>query len=264
MYTIRFVRIVWLINAYQADRHGANVGMQVELFHSDNCDFFDVAELRRRASETVRGLSLIRQAAEGDKAAAVALKVGFWPFVREFEFAIDRQSLPRHALVENFGEQRVRQVFFGIARAVREMKQEEGSHAAHWMRDAQYLGINDFGGPCTAGVQALIDRAQTRDLPGFFAMLAGTEFMAEELARFLVASTSFTHLFSHKRWIWGEVHLMGEEDGPSHLDIDLDLARAYQASTGPADIETLVSDTFTLFARAADEVAEVFLPKLAA
>jgi hypothetical protein len=241
-----------------------NAAMRVELFHDDNAVFFDLTGLRRRAAETVCGLSLIRQAEEGDRAAAVALKVGFWPFVREFEFAIDRQSLPRQALVDRFGERRVRQVFAGIAGAVRDMKQEEGSHAAHWMRDAQCLSVNDFGGPCTAGIQALIDRAYTRHLPGFFAMLAGTEFMAEELARLLVASTSFTRLFSRERWVWGEVHLMGDEDSPSHLDIDLDLARAYQTATGPTDIEDMVCDTFVLFARAADDVAEALLPQLAA
>ena len=98
--------------------------MSIELFHADNSDFFDVRALRWRAAQTVRRLYLIRSAEQGERAAAVALKVGFWPFVREFELAIDRQSLPRQALVNNFGESRVRRVFGGIARAVREMKQE--------------------------------------------------------------------------------------------------------------------------------------------
>jgi hypothetical protein len=238
--------------------------MSVELFHADNVAFFDLSALRWGAAETVRQLSLIRHTAEGDLAAAVGLKVGFWPFVREFELAIDRQSLPRQPLVDKFGEQRVRRVFGGIARAVRDMKQEEGSHAAHWMQDARCLGINDFADPCIAGVRALIARAYTKDLSGFFSMLAGTELMAEELARYLVSSKSFTDLFTRRRWVWGEVHLIGAEHGPSHLDIDLDLARAYQASGRAADIEAMVRDTFALFARAADEVVATLLPELAA
>lgn len=239
--------------------------MPIELFHADNGAFFDLSALRCGASLVVQDSPLICRAKEGDRAAAIAFKVAFWPFVREFELAIDRQSLPRQPLVDNFGEQRVRRVFSGIARAVRDMKQEEGSHAAHWMQDARCLGINDFADPGIAGVQALIDRAYTKDLPDFFSMLAGTELMAEELARFLVASDSFTDLFTRRRWAWGEVHLMAEEHGPSHLEIDLDLARAYQAAGHPAtDIEAIVRDTFALFARAADEVVATLLPELAA
>jgi hypothetical protein len=239
--------------------------MPVELFHTDNGAFFDLPALRCDAAETIRHLSLICCAAEGDRAAAIALKTAFWPFVREFELAIDRQSLPRLPLVDNFGEQTVRRVFSGMARAVRDMKQEEGSHASHWMQDARCLGINDFADPGIAGVQALIDRAYTKELPEFFSMLAGTEFMAEELARLLVASRPFTELFTRRRWVWGEVHLMADEQAPSHLDIDLDLARAYQASGRPAaDIEAMVRDTFALFARAADDVVTTLLPELAA
>ena len=238
--------------------------MPVELFHADNVTFFDLPALRCRASQVVRASPLICRAQEGDRTAAVALEVGFWPFVREFEIAIDRQLLPRQQLADKFGEQRVRRVFSGMARAVCDMKQEEGSHAAHWMQDARCLGINDFADPGIAGVQALIDRAYTKDLPGFFSMLAGTELMAEELARFLVAAKGFTDLFSRRRWVWGEVHLMGDEHGPSHLDIDLDLARAYQASGGAAEIEAMVRETFALFARAADEVVAALLPELVA
>jgi hypothetical protein len=238
--------------------------MPVELFHADNSDFFDVPALRCRASEIVGESSLVSRAEQGDRAAAVALMVGFWPFVGEFELAIDRQSLPRQALVDHFGEPRVRRVFGGIARAVRDMKQEEGSHAAHWMRDAQCLGINDFGGPCVAGVQGLIDRAYTNELPVFFATLAGTELIAEELSRCLVDSRLFTDLFSRRRWMWGEVHLLADDSGPSHLEIDLDLARAYRPAASPADLRRPVLDTIALFGRAAGEVAAALLPELAA
>jgi hypothetical protein len=54
------------------------------------------------------------------------------------------------------------------------------------------------------------------------------------------------------------------EQGPSHLEIDLDLARAYDTSTSPDKIEEMVLSTISLFARAADEVADEFLPVLLA
>lgn len=236
--------------------------MPHELFHEDNQYRFDVQKLRRQTTQIVQRSSLIRRAARGEYDAAVALKIGFWPFVSEFEHAIDQQSLPRLPLINKFGEQRVRRVFLGIARAVRDMKQEEGSHAAHWRKDAQCLGIADLSGPCVPSLQALIERSYTKDRPAFFATLAGTEFIAEELSHFLVGSRQFTGLFSRRRWIWGEVHVAPHDDGPSHLDIDLDLARAYAASDDPNEIEEMVLDTVALFGRAADQVEDVLLPEL--
>jgi hypothetical protein len=238
--------------------------MKVELFHKDNLEFFNVRRLRRRASQVVRQSSLIGRAWRGDRDAAVALKTGFWPFVREFEVAIDRQFLPRQALMERFGDRRARRVFIGMTRAVRDMKREEGSHAAHWMKDARCLGVAEIDGPCVPGVRALIERSYTKHLPAFFATLAGTEFIAEELSRFLVGSKRFTDLFSRKRWMWGEVHLAADEDGPSHLDIDLDLARAYGTAADAAEIEKMVLDTIALFSRAADDVEDMLLPELVA
>jgi len=240
--------------------------VNIELFHADNSDFFDVGSLRQRTAQIVSGSSLIRRARRGEMGAAVALKTGFWPFVREFELAIDQQSLPRQELVEQFGNQRVRRVFTGIARAVRDMKQEEGSHAAHWRKDALCLGLSaeDLSGSCAPGVRALIDRSYTKDLPCFFATLAGTEYIAEELSRFLVGSKMFTELFSRKRWIWGEVHVAPHDAGPSHLDIDLDLARAYGTSLSAVEIEAMVLQTAALFGRAADDVEDGLLPELVA
>lgn len=229
------------------------------LFHADNSAYFDLAHLRRSATELVRGLRLLRKARAGDKAAAVALKIGFWPFVQEFELAIDQQVLPREPLTRKFGDRVMRRVFVRMARSVREMKSEEGSHAAHWRKDAECLGIRELGGDCVPGVQALIDRAYSKHLPSFFAMLAGTEFIAEELARFLIESEDFTGLFSRRRWVWGEVHLAPHEDGPSHLEIDLDLARSYETSASPAAIERMIVDTIHLFGRAADEVDDALL-----
>lgn len=238
--------------------------MKVELFHYDNAEFFDLRGLRRYAAEVVRHLGLIRRAWQGDRDAAIALKIGFWPFVREFEYAIDQQALPRQVLCESFGDRRTRQIFTGIAHAVREMKEEEGSHAAHWLKDAHCLGLERIDGVCVNGVTRLIERSYTRDLPTFFATLAGTEYIAEELARFLVGSTKFTTLFTRRRWVWGEVHLAPHEDGPSHLDIDLDLARAYGAAATAAEIEDSICDTIALFGRAADQVEEALLPELVA
>ena len=228
--------------------------MAASLFHADNAAYFDLTSLRQSATELVRGLRLLRKARAGNKTAAIALKIGFWPFVQEFELAIDQQVLPRAPLTRKFGEQVMRRVFVRMARAVREMKSEEGSHAAHWRKDAECLGIRELGNDCVPGVQALIDRAYAKHLPSFFAMLAGTEFIAEELARFLIEAEDFTNLFDRRRWVWGEVHLALHEDGPSHLEIDLDLARAYDTSKSPAAVERMIFDAIRLFGRAADEV----------
>ena len=228
--------------------------MAGSLFHADNAAYFDLTSLRQSATDFVRGAQLLRKARAGDKTAAIALKIGFWPFVEGFEIAIDQQVLPREPLTQKFGAQVMRRVFVRMARAVREMKSEEGSHAAHWRKDAECLGVRELGGDCVPAVQALIDRAHTKNLPRFFATLAGTEFIAEELSRFLVDAEDFTSLFSRRRWVWGEVHLAPHDDGPSHLEIDLDLARAYDASTSPAAIERMVVETMSLFRGAADEV----------
>jgi len=233
--------------------------MQDHLFHVDNERYFDLTYLRQSAAELVSGLSLIRKAKCGDKAAAIALKVGFWPFVREFELAIDQQTLPREPLAKKFGDSVMRRVFTRMARALREMKSEEGSHAAHWRKDAECLGVNDLGDQRVFGVQELIDRAYTKDLPGFFAMLAGTEFIAEELSRYLIEAEDFTDLFSRRRWVWGEVHLVPHDDAPSHLAIDLDLARAFDVTESPATIQQMILDTILLFGRAAEEVQDSLL-----
>ena len=110
--------------------------------------------------------------------------------------------------------------------------------------------------PVAAGVQALVDMAYSKELPRFFAVLAGTEFIAEELSAFLVGKRPFLDLFSRRRWVWGEVHVAPHEDGPSHLEIDLDLARAYSPddSSAKASVQSMVVETMELFAQAASEV----------
>ena len=230
--------------------------MEARSFYTDNKTYFDLPYLRRSAAELVRGLSLIRRTRAGDKAAAIGLKIGFWPFVKEFELAIDQQALPREPLARKFGDSVMRRAFVWMARAMREMKSEEGSHAAHWRKDAECLGVGELGDHRVPAVQALIDRAYSRDLPRFFAMLAGTEFIAEELSHFLIESEDFINLFSRRRWVWGEVHVASHDRGPSHLDLDLDLARAYDATTSPTAVQQMILDSIMLFGRAADEVED--------
>jgi hypothetical protein len=113
-------------------------------------------------------------------------------------------------------------------------------------------------------VQALIDQSYTKDIPSFFATLAGTEYIAEELSRFLISSAAYTNLFSRNRWIWGEVHVASQGEGPSHLEIDLDLARAYSDTENAEAIERMVCQTISLFGQAADEVEAEFLQQLVA
>ena len=135
------------------------------------------------------------------------------------------------------------------------MKREEGNHAAHWQEDASCLGLNDLEGPIVPSVQKLIADAHTADQVYFFSVLAGTELVAEELSAFLVRAEKFLDLFNRKRWTWGEVHLIPHDDGGSHLDIDLDLARAYLAKGEDSEsIGRSVIGTIELFAQAAREV----------
>lgn len=223
---------------------------------------FDVAALRAAAAEEVKSSALIRLAAEGDRLAAVALHRGFWEFVREFERAIDRQSFPRGVLQTRFGASATRAALSSIFRAVRTMRAEEASHAEHWKRDAKGLGIDYLDGDIVPSVRELVKSAYTEDLPRFFAVLAGTEFIAEELSRFLVASKSFTSLFKAERWSWGEVHLLPHDHGPSHLEIDLDLARAYHAGSDEQalrEIEREIRATIRLFGKASEQVKFAYI-----
>src|SRR5581483_8850899 len=167
----------------------------------------------------------ITRAAAGDLLAARALHIGFWPFVHEFEKAIDSRMNGFGALLRilyaNFSKDLVRGVWQFIAPAVRQMQQEEGQHSAHWLKDAECLGLHDIGGFRAArGVQALIDSAYTDNFPEFFAVLAATEYISEELSKFLIAQPAYTDLFDRKRWVWGEIHAEPHQDEVvSHLVI---------------------------------------------
>lgn len=230
--------------------------MHPALFFADS-GFFQLPLLRAEASKRLRALPLLSRAASGDRAAAIALHTGFWPFVREFEGVIDQQQLPRAPLAARFPDlppRGLRSAIVGLAASVAEMKAEEGSHALHWRKDAWALDVELRDEAAVPAIGELLARARAKDLPEFFAVLAGTEIVAEELSAFLVGSTAFTGLFSRQRWIWGEIHL-ATHDGPSHLEIDLDLARAYSPSCSEARLRVTseILSTIDLFERAVHE-----------
>jgi len=115
-----------------------------------------VDRLRELAREQVRITPLAWPAANGDRSAARALHIGFWPFVSEFEIAIYKRWLPRAPLRQRYPD-RFAAVFPKMAAAVREMRREEGSHAAHWREDAKQLGIETLEAPLMRSVQQLIN-----------------------------------------------------------------------------------------------------------
>lgn len=247
--------------------------MDHHLYYGEPAGLIDTARLRRLAVEEVITSPLIRAAAAGSLLAALALHNKFWAFVWAFEKAIDRQTLPRRPLIEKFGNKLVASVFVGTARHVKQMANEEGVHSLHWAEDAQNLGltleipgVQDYDkvvSSAIAGVRELIESAHTDDLPAFFSVLAGTEFIAEELSRYLGASPDYQRLFERGHWQWGRVHLATHE-GPSHLDIDLDLARAYcdsaEAAVAKTRIEAAVEATIRLFGKAARDVYDSEFP----
>jgi hypothetical protein len=195
----------------------------------------DRRALRAHARQEISGSPLIRACADGDLPAVRALLQGFWPFVQAFEKAIDYQvgRLPIKPLIQRFGQEKVRTFFSEARDAVREMHEEEGSHAELWREGAEGIGVVLDGGVSARGVAALLQNARTSDPVEFFCWLAGTEYIAEELAAHLCHSSAFASLFADQRWTWGDAHI-AEHQGPSHLEIDEDLARAYYPVTDPA------------------------------
>lgn len=234
--------------------------MNTYLFYDDDYEFLGIERLRAAARNGVESSSLMRRAARGEKDAAVALHVGFWPFVREFEVAIDKRRYPPAPLRRKFRRERVHRVFADLAAAVKTMEMKEGSHAAHWRKDAECIGLATLDGPIVPGIRTLIDASYSKDLPCFFSMLAGTEFVAKEISAFLTKRPVYTNLFSRKRWAWGDVHLIPHDDGPSRLEIDLDLARAYSAddATARSRIPAMIAETIGLFDKAAREVETAY------
>lgn len=240
--------------------------MQVQLFNGNPSRFLDLARLREAARIEVTTSPLIVRAASGNKAAAMALHIGFWGFVREFELAIDTHAYPYRPLMKRYGTENFLDTFKAIKAAVAEMKEEEGSHAAHWFKDAQNLGLEgleDVESERPAGVQALIDRAYDQNMMRYFSTLGGTEFIAEELSRFLTGSPDYVAQFERGRWVWGEVHLIPHDDGPSHLEIDADLALAYsdkEPAEASTEVEEAMLETIRLFGAAARDVEAKLCP----
>lgn len=251
------------------------------LFHDDNHAYFDMERLESVARSVIAGSSLINRARDGDRAAAIALSRGFWPFTRDFEKAIDRRAnsayLPREPLYAKFGRSKTRGALFDSATSIRtllegeiagvfeearsgliEMQKDEYRHSKHWEADARNLGISYEmlqAEPALPLVQKLIDATGNGDIVHFFAgALASTEFVAEELGAVLAHAPAYTSLFERRRAIWMEVHTVPHDGEPSHEDIVMDFARAYDLSGSPQRIEALVIQGIELFGAAADEV----------
>lgn len=224
--------------------------------------------MRTAARRTVENSSLIKAAHGGSLPAAKALHVGFWPFVDQFPEAIDTgsRSLPRRELVSRFGRAAFVNMLRDASAGLRDMMNEEGDHRAHWLKDAENIGLSILTMDIVEaeGVVDLVASAYTGDPVRFFATLAGTEYIAEELSDFLTSSEMFQGLFARGMWAWGSAHLVPHDNGPSHLELDLDLARA--CTHEPAGyIEHMVEETISLFGKAANDVEELFLaPQVAA
>lgn len=257
----------------------------MSLFHSDNQSYFDMARLENAAYDMLTNCSLIMRCRDGDRAAAVALSRGFWPFTRDFEKAIDKRAnsanLPRQPLYLKFGRNKTRESLVGSAQSIKnlldseivgvfeearsnlvEMQKDEFRHSKHWEADARNLGVSFNllqSVPALPLVQRLIDGTSTGDLVEFFAgALASTEFVAEALGALLAASPAYTTLFERRRAIWMEVHTVPHDGEPSHEEIVMDFARAYDESGSPERIEELVIQGITLFGAAAREVELYF------
>ena len=187
-------------------------GYAMSLFHEDNQTYFDMRRLEDAACSMLSNLTLVQRSRDGDRAAAIALSRGFWPFTRDFEKAIDRRAnsanLPREPLYAKFGRSKTRGTLVGSAQTIRnlqdseitgvfeeardnlvEMQKDEFRHSKHWEADARNLGLSyDLlqSEPALPLVQTLIDQCETGDLVEFFAgVLAPTEFIAEGLGEIL-------------------------------------------------------------------------------
>jgi len=252
---------------------------QNQLFHDDNATYFNFAKLEALAQDVVDQSSLITRCQAGDRDAVVALKLGFWPFTSAFEKAIDKRlrALPRKPLYAKFGHKPTRehltarvpealeklaqsemQGAFPQEEELRHMQRDEWKHSAHWAKDAENLGISREQleqAIILPSVQTLIDVASSEDIVVCFAAAySATEFIAEALGAKLAECQPAKQLFQRKRWIWMEVHTEPHDEGPSHEEIVMDFARAYDDSGSPARIEMLVASGIYAFGVAARDV----------
>lgn len=250
------------------------------MFYSDNYEFFNITELRDKAYFTTLNSPLIRRCMDGDLEGAKALSVGFWPFVSTFEKAIDIRlttgGLTRQPLFEKFGKLNTYKHIFSISKIIKnleeseiefafssaqeslkDMQLEEMTHAAYWLKDAENLELNREildSARSTTSIENLISAAKSPNLVKFFALLGGTEFIAEAVASLLAYNKAYTQLFAKKRAIWMEIHTIPEPEGKSHLDIDLDLMRAYSKSEDSRELQNLLLDVIKLFGVATVEI----------
>ncbi len=197
----------------------------------------DRVALRAETRRMVEASPLIKACAAGHLESIQAMLLGTWPYVEGFEKAIDRQvaRLPVKRLISRFGQPRIREFFREANMVVREMKEEEGSHAELWRQSAEQVDLVLDSREPVEGVKQLLRSAWNDDAVQFFCWLAGTEYIAEELAAFLCGSPAFLAHFPGNRWMWGDAHA-AEHDGPSHLEIDEDLARAFHGSTDAGEV----------------------------
>ena len=262
----------------------------MSLFHDDNDTYFDMQRLENAARAMLTNCSIVSRARDGDRAAAVALSKGFWPFTRDFEKAIDRRAnsanLPRAPLYAKFGKAKTRGTLIGNAKSIRnlldseiagtfeearlhlvDMQKDEFRHAKHWEADARNLGLSYEvlqAAPVLPLVKQLIDGTESGDLVEFFACaLASTEFVAEELGAILAEAAPYKALFNRGRAVWMEVHTVPHDGEPSHEDIVMDFARAYDDSGSPQRIEEFVLRGIELFGAASDQVESFYLGGMA-
>lgn len=257
-----------------------------KLFYENNDEFFNTKLLRELAHEEVVNSPLIRRCMAGEFSGARAFSIGAWPFVFAFEKAIDARlgngGLPREPLYAKFdkttaksqlcrvartirdlADSEIEALFAGAGEALREMQIEEKTHSAHWRKDAQNLGIGDDTlneAQAVTAISQLIAGVCHGELVKFFATLAATEFMAEEVATVLAFNPRYTQLFKRKRAIWMEVHAAPHEE-LSHLDIDLDLMRAYSdADESSEPLQDLVIFEIRLLGTATHQIERQFFP----
>lgn len=227
------------------------------------------AALRTLARRVVLNSTLIKACQRGDRKAIQALLVGFWYFVRMFEVIIDQRGkellAKRSVLRRVFPDTAA--ILVSIAAVIKQMKREEGSHALIWQQDAVRGNFGPLERDFVAdGVRELVDQAQAAPLWLLFLILAGTEYLAEELSRVLSReSPNFTAQFATGKFRWGNVHLEDHDD-LSHRQIDEDVAWALLYAEDPAADRAAiyskmyagVEATIHLFGKAADDVHALF------
>lgn len=198
-------------------------------------------ELREKVRTGIEAWPVAQRCAAGELPYIRALHRYFWPYVEPFPAMIEQgvKTLPRSARL---------QFYRG---AIAAMHEEERDHTRLWQADAREIGANLIDVPMMWWIRELL--ATVKNSFGtwqFPAHLAATELIAEEVSALLARrSPLFLAALPSQVWSWGEAHLL-PHSGPSHLDIDLELARSL--STEP--IEDTVLRTCKKFGLAAHEI----------